>query len=79
MNSNDNNVYVVQCTKDNLEDVHCMLKMSAHVIEMNTASCCIKTFSIDSTTKRRLTDAGASFWQEQECVVAKAAAMGRRS
>jgi hypothetical protein len=64
MNSNDNDVYVVKCTKDNLDDVHCMLKMTAHVLHVDTASCCIKTFSIDSTVKRRLTDAGASFWQE---------------
>ena len=78
MNSNDNDVYVVKCTKDNLEDVHCMLKMSARVLHVDTASCCIKTFSIDSTVKRRLTDAGASFWQEPEYAVAKAAS-GRRT
>lgn len=73
MNSNDNDIYVVKCTKDNLEDVHCMLKMSARVLHVDTANCCIKTFSIDSIMKRRLTDAGASFWQEPEYVVAKAA------
>jgi hypothetical protein len=71
MNSNDNNVYVVQCTKDSLEDVHCMLKMSARVIGVDSASYCIKTLSIDSTTKRRLTDVGASFWPEPEYAVAK--------
>jgi hypothetical protein len=71
MNSNDNSsVYVVQCTKDNLEDVHCMLKMSARVLDVDTTNNCIKTFSIDSTTKRRLSDAGASFWQEVACVSA---------
>ena len=78
MSSNDNNVYVVKCTKDSLEDVHCMLKMSARVITVDTASCCIKTFSIDSTTKRRLTDVGASFWEEPNYTVAKAVT-GRRS
>jgi len=77
MNSNDNEVYVVKCTNDNLEDVLCMLKMSARVLHVDSVSCCIKTFSIDSIMKRRLTDAGASFWQEPEYVVAKAAA-GRR-
>ena len=77
MNSNDNYVYVVQCTKDNLEDIHCMLKMSVHVLEVDIASHCIKTFSIDSTTKRRLTDAGASFWQEPEYTAAKTVA-GRK-
>ena len=78
MNSNDNDVYVVQCTKDNLEDIHCMLKMAVRVLHVDTASCCIKTFSIDSIMKRRLADAGASFWQEPEYAVAKAAATGRR-
>lgn len=77
MNSNDNNVYVVKCTKDNLEDVHCMLKMSARVLHVDAATCCIKTFSIDSTVKRRLTDAGASFWEESNHAVAKAAAGNR--
>ena len=78
MNSNDNNnVYVVQCTKENLEDVHCMLKMSARVLGVDSASCCIKTLSIDSTTKRRLDDAGASFWQESDHAVMVSAA-GRR-
>jgi len=77
MNSNDNHVYIVQCTKDNLEDIHCMLKMAVHVLDVDFANHSIKTFSIDSTTKRRLTDAGASFWQEPEYAVAKAV-VGRK-
>ena len=76
MNSNDNNnnYYVVQCTRDNLEDVHCMLKMSVHVLDVDFKSNCIKTFSIDSTTKKRLCDAGASFWQETGHAAMKAVA-----
>ena len=75
----DNNIYyVVQCTKDNLEDVHCMLKMSVDVLDVDFANRCIKTFSIDSTTKRRLSDAGASFWQEPGHAVMRSVA-GRRS
>ena len=77
MNSNDNNVYVVQCTKDNLEDVHCMLKMFVRVLDVDFAKCSIKTLSIDSPLKRRLSDAGASFWQEPGHAVAKYAT-GRR-
>ena len=77
MNSNDNNVYVVQCNKDNLEDVHCMLKMSVRVLEVDFANHCIKTFTIDSTMKRRLSDVGASYWLEPEYTVAKVAA-GRK-
>ena len=77
MNSNDNNVYVVQCTKDNLDDVHCMLKMSARILDIDSVTCSIKTRSIDSMTKKRLCDAGASFWQETVHAVAKPA-IGRR-
>lgn len=73
MNSNDNIVYIVQCTKDNLEDIHCMLKMSVRVLDVDFANHCIKTFTIDSTMKRRLTDSGASFWQEPEYAVVKVA------
>ena len=77
MSSNDNSVYVVQCTRDNLEDVHCMLKMAVRVLDVDLANSCIKTFSLDSMMKRRLGDAGVSFWQEPAYTMAKAVA-GRR-
>lgn len=64
-NSNDNaNLYVVQCTKDNIDDVHCMLQMSANILDIDFQNHSIKTASLDGLMKRRLTDAGASFWQE---------------
>ncbi len=78
MNSNDNQLYVVQCTKDNLEDVHCMLVMSSRVVDVDFVNHCIKTPSLDNLTKRRLSDAGASFWQETNCVIASQAVPARR-
>jgi sensor c-di-GMP phosphodiesterase-like protein len=77
MNSNDNHVYVVQCTKDTLEDVRCILMMSVHVMDVDFENNRLKTSSICSLTKKRLHDVGASFWQEPGYTVAKAVA-GRK-
>lgn len=77
MNSNDNSVYVVQCTKDNLEDVRCILMMSVHVLDTDFENNRLKTFTIDSLTKKRLQDVGVSFWQEPAYTAAKAVA-GRK-
>ncbi len=71
MNDNDNNIYIVQCTKENFEDVQCMVSMFAHVLDADPVKCCIKTFTLDSTMKKRLGDAGASFWQESAYAVTK--------
>lgn len=70
MNTNDNNPYVVKCSKDIFEDVLCMVKMSGRVIDADPAAGRIKTFSLDSCLKKRLADTGASFWQEPEYAVA---------
>ncbi len=78
MNSNDNQLYVVQCTKENLEDVHCMLVMSSRVLDVDFVNHCIKTPSIDNLTKRRLSDAGASFWQETSSAVTSQTPVRRR-
>ena len=75
--TNDNNIYVVKCSQENFEDVHCMVKMFVRVLEVDQATCCIKASSLDSTMKKRLTDTGASFWQEPEYAVGRMAA-GRR-
>jgi hypothetical protein len=76
--TNDNNIYVVKCNKDNFEDVHCMVKMFVRVLEADPVSCCIKASALDSCLKQRLTDTGASFWQEPAYAVARAAVGGRR-
>jgi hypothetical protein len=54
---NDNNIYIVQCTRDNIDP----------------RSYCIKTFSLDSTMKRRLDEIGASFWEEPAHTITKSA------
>jgi hypothetical protein len=75
---NDNDIYIVQCTKDNFEDVQCTVQMFARVIDMDREGYCIKTFSLDSMTKRRLCDMGASFWPEAEHPVIKSRICGKK-
>lgn len=74
---NDNTAYIVKCSKENFEDVHCMVQMFGRVIDVDAMNCCIKTFTLDSTMKQRLGDIGASFWQERDCGVVKSV-MSRR-
>lgn len=73
MNINDNNLYVVKCSKENFDDVHCMVTMFTRVVSVDAATCCIKTSALDSTLKKRLSDTGASFWPEPSYMVARAA------
>lgn len=77
MNINDNHKYVVKCSQENFEDVLCMVKMCVRVIEADATTFSIKTFSLDSCLKKRLTDTGASFWQEPVYQAVRVAA-GRR-
>lgn len=76
--TNNNNIYVVKCSQENFEDVHCMVKMFVRVIEADPTTCCIKASTLDSTMKRRLTDTGASFWQEPGYALARVASGSRR-
>jgi hypothetical protein len=77
MNDNENNVYIVQCTKDNFDDVQYMVKMFVQVVDIDPVKYCIKTISLDSIIKKRLCDAGASFWQEPSYAVARSIIRGR--
>lgn len=61
---NDNTTYIVKCSEENFEDIHCMVQVFGHIIDVDVQNCCIKTASLDSTMKRRLGDIGASFWEE---------------
>lgn len=73
---NDNNVYIVQCTRDNFEDAKYLMQLFCHVLDMDLQNYCIKTVSLDGTMKKRLDEIGASFWQEPEYAVTKSV-MGR--
>ncbi|MBU6475814.1 MAG: hypothetical protein KGQ70_07590 [Alphaproteobacteria bacterium] len=55
-----------------------MLVMSSRVVDVDFVNHCIKTPSIDNLTKKRLSDAGASFWQETAGVVATSRMFARR-
>jgi hypothetical protein len=68
MNADD--TYIVQCNEENFEEARYHLQMFAHVVDIDSANCCIRTYSLDSTIKRRLGDIGASFWQETCCTIA---------
>ena len=61
---NDNDVYVVQCTRDIFEDVRCMIQIFSRVIDIDAAACSIRAGSLDGAMKRRLDEAGAHFWPE---------------
>jgi hypothetical protein len=74
---NDNNTYIVQCTKDNFDDARYLVQIFCRVIETDTQNYCIKTFSLDSTMKKRLDEIGASFWQEPDYAITKSV-MGKR-
>jgi hypothetical protein len=74
---NDNNAYIVQCTQANFDDARYLVQMFCRVIDIDHKGYCIKTFSLDSTIKRRLDEIGASFWPEPDYAVTKSAA-GRR-
>jgi len=61
---NDNDVYVVQCTRESFEDVCCMVQIFCRVLDIDSRACCIRATSVDGTMKRRLDEVGASFWPE---------------
>ena len=72
-NTNDNNHYIVQCTRDNFEDVKYLVQMFCQILDVDGANFCLRTFSLDGTMKQRLDEAGASFWQESTYAFAKSA------
>jgi hypothetical protein len=74
---NDNNAYIVQCSQANFEDVKYLVQMFCRVIDIDHRNCCIKTFSLDSTIKKRLDEIGASFWPEPDYAVTKSV-LGKR-
>ena len=74
---NDNNAYIVQCTRDNFDDVKYLVQVFGLVLDVDYKTYCIKTFSLDGLMKQRLDEIGASFWQEPDYAVTKSA-MGRR-
>ncbi|MCE9508375.1 MAG: hypothetical protein K8R48_08730 [Alphaproteobacteria bacterium] len=74
---NDNNAYIVQCTQANFDDARYLVQMFCRVIDIDHKNYHIKTFSLDSTIKRRLDEIGASFWQEPDYAVTKSV-MGKR-
>jgi len=75
---NDNNAYIVQCTRNNFDDAKYLVQMFCRVIEIDHKNYCIKTLSLDGLMKKRLDEIGASFWQEPDYAVTKSA-MGRKS
>lgn len=68
---NDNNSYIVQCTRDNFDDAKYLVQMFCRVIDVDSQNYCIKTLSLDGIMKRRLDEIGASFWQEPDYAVTK--------
>lgn len=71
MTMNDNNAYIVQCTKDNFDDAKYLVQMYCRIINIDVQNFCIKTFSLDGMMKQRLDEIGASFWQEPDYAVTK--------
>ena len=74
---NDNNAYIVQCNQANFDDARYLVQMFCRVIDIDHKNYNIKTFSLDSTIKRRLDEIGASFWPEPDYVVTKSMLRGR--
>ena len=65
MNGNDNDAYVVQCTKDNFDDAKYLVQVFCHILEIDDGAYSIRTNALDGTMKRKLDEMGASFWQER--------------
>ncbi len=74
---NDNNAYIVQCTHQNFEDAKYLINLFCKIIAVDSKNYCIKTFSLDSTIKKRLGEIGASFWQQPNYTVKKSIMGGR--
>ncbi len=70
---NDNNAYIVQCTRENYDEAKYLIQMFCRILAVDDKTYCIKTFSLDSTLKQRLDEMGASFWQESSCTIKKSA------
>ena len=60
----EDNTYIVQCNSENFDDAQYLIHMFANVIDIDNSNYSIKTFSLDSLMKQRLTELGVSFWEE---------------
>ena len=61
--------YVVQCNCQNFDDAKYLVQLFANIIDVDNSNYSIKTFSLDSIMKQRLTEIGASFWRETQYTV----------
>ncbi|MFH1157748.1 MAG: hypothetical protein V1721_02520 [Pseudomonadota bacterium] len=68
---NDNNAYIVQCTRENFDEVTCLVRIFGQILDIDQTNYCIKTFSLDGSMKKRIDEVGASFWQEPDYPIAK--------
>ncbi len=70
---NDNDTYIVQCTRDNFEDARYLVQVFCRVLDIDHKKLSIKTCALDGIMKQRLDDIGASFWPEPSYAAAKPA------
>ena len=69
---NENNTYIVQCTGDNFDDVRHMVQLFSSIIDVDNNNFSIRTFSLDSIMKQRLTEIGVGFWEETSRIMRRA-------
>jgi len=67
------NTYIVQCNRENFDDIKHLVQLFSNIIDIDKDSNIIKTLSLDSITKQRLTELGVGFWEETESYIKSAA------
>lgn len=62
LSMNDNDAYIVQCTRENFEDAKYLLQVFCRILEVDARAFSFRTCALDSMMKRRLDEIGAGFW-----------------
>ena len=68
---NDTNSYIVQCNRDNFDDVRYLMQIFANILDIDSEKYTIKVLSLDSIMKQKLSNIGAGFWEETEVSISR--------